>query len=263
MVKPKRNGGDAAEAEYTRLIDAKVKKTEKFLEKVEQENKRIDDHISSKGTNAKEREKFVLSKEKLIKQLDKLKKEGTDKFGNLYLKESSRWGVSKYGDGWNILHPTAYKDPYFNAEINKLDPLYDKIKNLLDNFGEWEVSGGRINPIPSVPFDGVETEVGQPRQLRNRPLDALPPFAVPTIVPTIVPDTALPDDRRRRVIIPFPDFDDIPDGGINMDNIEGGRRCPMEDHFFFPARDRDRRYDTVDYSRVVPHHRGFGMTNIF
>jgi len=141
-------------------------------------------------------------------------------------------------------------------------PIPPNSEGETDN--ESEVSyGGRINPIPSVPFDGVETEVGQPRQLRNRPLDALPPFAVPTIVPTIVPDTALPDDRRRRVIIPFPDFDDIPDGGINMDNIEGGRRCPMEDHFFFPARDRDRRYDTVDYSRVVPHHRGFGMTNIF
>ena len=43
----------------------------------------------------------------------------------------------------------------------------------------------------------------------------------------------------------------------------GGRRLPMEDNFFYPARDRDRRYDMVDYSRVVPHRGGFRMTTSF
>lgn len=48
-----------------------------------------------------------------------------------------------------------------------------------------------------------------------------------------------------------------------LGDMEGGVRRPMEDHFFFPARDRDRRYDMVDYSRVVPHRGGFRMTTSF
>ena len=40
-------------------------------------------------------------------------------------------------------------------------------------------------------------------------------------------------------------------------------RTAMEDNFFFPARDRDRRYDFEDYMRVVPHTGGFRMTTSF
>ena len=66
----------------------------------------------------------------------------------------------------------------------------------------------------------------------------------------------------------FPTFAPIPPNSEGETDNEsersyGGRRCPMEDSFFFPPRDRDRRYDTVEYSRVVPHHGGFRMTHSF
>ena len=41
----------------------------------------------------------------------------------------------------------------------------------------------------------------------------------------------------------------------------GGSQLPMEDNFFFPPRDRDRRYVMENYSRVMPHHKFFGMAS--
>jgi hypothetical protein len=55
----------------------------------------------------------------------------------------------------------------------------------------------------------------------------------------------------------------IPPTRQALSDMEGGVRRPMEDNFFFPARDRDRRYDMVDYNRVIPHHMGFRMTSVF
>lgn len=82
------------------------------------------------------------------------------------------------------------------------------------------------------------------------------------------PDLATPPQSRQ---VGDPDNQYYIEGSFppqyrNYDSesdMEGGVRRPMEDHFFFPARDRDRRYDMVDYSRVVPHRGGFRMTTSF
>lgn len=124
--------------EYIILIDKKVAKVKKFLEKVKKEEKKIKAYISKYGRSlglkrVEEAEKrFGNTEKKLREELKVLKKEGRDKNNNLYLSQSNKYFQSKYGDGFRAFHPTAPKDPYFNAEEKKLDPLYNEIEDILD-----------------------------------------------------------------------------------------------------------------------------------
>jgi hypothetical protein len=125
----------AAEKNYPILIDTKVNNMKKFLKKIEQENNNFLG-LFPLFSNKKEKKKFDTSKKKLKEELDKLNKEGRDQYGNLYVKEAVGWGRAKYGEKWHVFHPTASKDPYYNAEKKLIDPLYEKAKEILDTFGE-------------------------------------------------------------------------------------------------------------------------------
>jgi hypothetical protein len=125
----------AAEKNYPILIDTKVNNMKKFLKKIEQENNNFLG-LFPLFSNKKEKKKFDTSKKKLKEELDKLNKEGKDKYGNLYVQEAVGWGRAKYGEKWHVFHPTASKDPYYNAEKKLIDPLYEKAKEILDTFGE-------------------------------------------------------------------------------------------------------------------------------
>jgi hypothetical protein len=125
----------AAEKNYPILIDTKVNNMKKFLKKIEQENNNFLG-LFPLFSNKKEKKKFDTSKKKLKEELDKLNKEGKDKYGNLHVEEAVGWGRAKYGEKWHVFHPTASKDPYFNAEQKLIDPLYEKAKEILDTFGE-------------------------------------------------------------------------------------------------------------------------------
>jgi hypothetical protein len=123
--------------EYPTLIDSLIDKMKKLLKKIEQENNKFLG-LPPVFSNKKEKKKFDLSKKKLTEELDKLNKEGRDRFGNLYLKEASVYFKAKYGENWAVSHPTASKEIYFNADEKLYDPLYDKAKEILDNFGYEE-----------------------------------------------------------------------------------------------------------------------------
>ena len=95
---------------YPKLIDALILKYDKLIAKA----------LKGKG------------KKQLELALEKLNKVGRDKFGNIYLKESSKYFQNKYGDGWAIMHPTAPKDKYWSIE-DKIYDLKDEAKKLIDN----------------------------------------------------------------------------------------------------------------------------------
>ena len=99
---------------YPELIDEKMRKLNEFVEKIKKGNTK---------------------KEKLIKDLDKLRKVGTDKYGNIYLKESSNYFQKKYGNGWNISHSTAPKDKYWAIE-DKIIDIYKKAEELIKEVEE-------------------------------------------------------------------------------------------------------------------------------
>jgi len=74
--------------------------------------------------------------------------------------------------------------------------------------------------------------------------------------------------QPQELFPPFPTFAPIPPNSEGETDNEsegsyGGSRTQMEDNFFFPPRDRDRRYAINNYSKVVPHHGGFRMTHAF
>jgi hypothetical protein len=98
-------------AEYPKLIDELISRTKEFLKKV--------NSSSNKGD--------------LENELRELKKVGRDKVGNIYLKESHQYFLSKYGKDYHSFHPTAHKDKYWNI-VDKLLPMWDeaeeKIKKL-------------------------------------------------------------------------------------------------------------------------------------
>ena len=71
------------------------------------------------------------------------------------------------------------------------------------------------------------------------------------------------NDRRKAIFWKNYDAASAERRARNTYLLGTGRRLPMEDNFFYPARDRDRRYDMIDYSRVVPHSGGFRMTTSF
>ena len=93
---------------YPKLINELILKYEKIIAK------------ASKGKGGK----------KLVLDLKKLNKVGRDKSGNIYLKESSKYFQDKYGDGWAIFHPTAFKDKYWSIE-DKIIDLKNKAEELL------------------------------------------------------------------------------------------------------------------------------------
>ena len=69
-----------------------------------------------------------------------------------------------------------------------------------------------------------------------------------------------PDGSVFQPISPAPPAAGSGDGVVRPVPHRGGSIMPMEDNFFFPPRDRDRRYAHEDYSMVVPHHKVLGMS---
>lgn len=102
---------------YPELIEKKISDLEQFSKKVEK-------------TSYKKQEQLKI-------ELDKLKKVGADKFGNIYPKETQDYFLNKYGLGWHHFHPTASNDKYWNIE-DKLIPLYEIVKEQIENKNKFD-----------------------------------------------------------------------------------------------------------------------------
>lgn len=138
--------------EYPTLMDSLIDKMKKLLKKIEQENNKFLG-LPPLFSNKKEKKKFDLSKKKLTEELDKLNKEGRDRFGNLYPKEQSVYFKAKYGEiSLNMPYEEWEKvklDPYKYTEEKQYDPLYEKAKKILDDFGWSEQGITKEAPAPA------------------------------------------------------------------------------------------------------------------
>ena len=138
--------------EYPTLIDSLIDKMKELLKKIEQENNKFLG-LPPLFSNKKEKKKFDLSKKKLTEELDKLNKVGRDSFGNLYLHPYHLYFKGKYGERVFDMTTEEWekmdRDPYKNKEILQYDPLYDKAKEILDNFGNEERGITKEAPAPA------------------------------------------------------------------------------------------------------------------
>ncbi len=137
------------------------------------------------------------------------------------------------------------------------------------------------NPNPqqgdnqSPPNDGYTTPVGQdiavdmgvPIHPSHHPQHApaatnqanlFPTFAPPQLAPPLMPFEP-PAGSTFTPIAPAPPSGNS-DGVVRPVARYGGSIMPMEDNFFFPPRDRDRRYAHEHYNLVIPHHKVLGMS---
>ena len=121
---------------YPSLINELVRKSKELYSQVRDFVKNYKQKAQTTGTNEKIREKFERTKTDLEKKLNELRKIGRDKYGNLYPKEDQQYFTEKYGKNYANMHPTAFKDKYWNG-IDLLIPIWEETEELLKT-SAWE-----------------------------------------------------------------------------------------------------------------------------
>lgn len=141
--------------------------------------------------------------------------------------------------------PLVFPDPPLN--FNNEGQGENPVNTVSDDEGETDTEGGaRGSRVPTSEIQRMRL-INQLRQQRQGEFDRGNYSADRPPLSTINADLDFLGEK----------------GEPQPPNPNPPTRRAMEDSFFYPARDRDRRYDFEDYKRVVPHSGGFRMTTSF
>ncbi len=113
---------------YPKLVDAKKRKLENFIKKVEVEAKLIE----TKGYKMSDGKKYRKKRDKLRADLQEIRDIG-ENYGESFKPEMEKYFQDKYGDGWKVAQkslPTAFKDKYWN-QYHVFQDLYFKAGELI------------------------------------------------------------------------------------------------------------------------------------